>query len=443
MIGNAWFALVALGMLTAAWLCAGLLIQRPALVVIITGVYVLIAWDVPVVPPITTVMGTSIYFVDYLATLLFLVSFPRLWRIRSVAPAFVACWLTVLVVLALSLLRGLAANGLGTSVNDFRSFFYVVGVFQWALTLDWDPTRSSQLIDRGSQVLGWALVAVFAIHVAIRGLGSADEAIIDPVTGDLSSSRPLNSGQALVLVLCAMLGLGRWLCSRSASLVVSAGVFLLCVVLAQNRSTWAAAVGALVVLVAVARFHGRARLISVLTVGALAAAFVISTGALGDVVGKLAESLNSSGTYDAREDSWQALIHQQFAAGDPLRILFGSSMGDGYDRIESSGRLVQYAPHNWYVTIFLRAGIVGLAAFVVMMVVLLVRALRHRDPPVAAVITAMLLYGWAYSWNWYQMIFMGWAASMALALPAAEKQASGPGRARPKASYSAKISRAH
>lgn len=443
MIGNVWYAVVALGGLSAAVLGAALLKRRPPLVAAIVGIHVLISWDMPVIPPIVTVMGISIYFLDYFALVLFLVSLRRLWRARMTAPAFVVCWLVLLAALGLSLLRGLAAHGMGPAVNDFRSFLYVAAVLQWALTLDWTPSRTRQLIDRGCQLLGWALVGVFAIHVAIRGLGSADESILDSVTGELYSSRPLNSGQALVLALCAVLCLGMWLRARRTGPLVSAVVFLLCVLLAQNRSTWAAAAGALIVLIVTAHFHGRARLIAVLSVCALAAMLVISTGALGDVVAKLAESLNSSGTYASREDSWQALIGQQFAARDPVRVLFGSSMGDGYDRIESSGRLVQYAPHNWYVTIFLRAGIVGLVALVAMMAVLMVRALRHRDAPVAAVIAALLLYGWAYSWSWYQMIFLGWAASVALALPAAEEHVSGPGRARPKGSYGASISRAH
>lgn len=421
MIENAWYAFVTVGALSAAALGAALLARYPQLVAVITGIYVLISWDVPVVPPIVTVLGTSIYFLDYLALVLFLISLPRLWRAHTIAPAYVTCWLILLATLGLSLLRGLAANGLGLAVNDFRSFLYVAAVLQWALTLDWTPNLRRQLIERGSQFLGWALVAVFAIHVAIRGLGSADESIVDPGTGDLYSSRPLNSGQALVLALCVVLCLAQWLRMRHVWPLIGAVVFFVCIVLAQNRSAWAATVGALIVFAATVRFHSRPRLVAIFAIGALAALFVVSTGALGDVAGKLAESLNSSGTYDAREDSWQALVNQQFGAGDPLRILFGSSMGNGYDRVESSGRLVQYAPHNWYVTIFLRAGIVGLVVFVAMLAILLAQALRHRDAEVAAVIAALMLYGWAYSWSWYSMIFMGWAASQALALHGSER----------------------
>lgn len=416
MIQTAWHLYLVIGALAAALIGAAVLARWPSLVAVIAGTYAAIAWDVPLVPPITTVMGTSIYFLDYVSVVVFSISFPRLWRIRAAAPLFVTCWFALLGLLSLSLIRGLASNSIGPAVNDFRSFLYVIAVLQWALTLDWTPDRTRQLIEHGSQLLGWVLVAVFALHVMIRGLGSADESILDPVTGALSSSRPLNSGQALVLALCAVLCFSNWLFSRRPWLLASSLVFFLCVVLAQNRSAWAAAAGAFVGLVATARLGGRMRLVTVLGIVTLTATLLISTNALGDVYGNLAESLNSSGTYKAREDSWTSLIGQQFASGDPLRILAGSAMGDGYDRVESSGRLVQYAPHNWYVTVFLRTGILGLLAFVTMMIVLFVRSLRCREAPFAALVAALLLYGWAYSWNWYSMIFLGWAASQALGL---------------------------
>lgn len=427
MIDVTWYLFVALGALAIAALGAVLIARWPPLVLLITGIYVLIAWDLPVVPPVVKVMGASIYFLDYFAVVLFLGSLPRLWRLRKKAPLFVGCWLTLLAVFGLSLLRGLAENGVTLALNDLRNFLYFAALFQWALTIDWTPGRTRQLIDRGSEFLGWALVAVFVIHVEIRGLGSADQMTIDPRTGDLYSSRPLDSGQALVLTLCAVLCLSNWLQSRRTRHLVASVAFLLCVVLAQNRSSWAAAAGALVVLIAITRSSGRTRLITLVAAGVLAAVLVVASGAIGDVIGKLSHSLSSSGTYNAREDSWHALISQQLGTGDPLRILFGFPMGHGYDRIESSGRLVQYAPHNWYVLINLRAGVVGLIAFITMMGLLLWRAVRHRKATAAAVMTTLLLYGWVYSWNWYEMAFLGWAACKALVLFARNNGSTAPG----------------
>ncbi len=90
-------------------------------------------------------------------------------------------------------------------------------------------------------------------------------------------------------------------------------------------------------------------------------------------------------------------------------MLFGEPMGSGYGRFEGEGRWVEYAPHNWYVTLLLRVGVAGLAVFVVLIVGAFAGALGRRDMLAATIVATVTVFGWAYSVPWYACIPLGWA----------------------------------
>jgi hypothetical protein len=127
----------------------------------------------------------------------------------------------------------------------------------------------------------------------------------------------------------------------------------------------------------------------------------------------LGESASSTGTYEGRLESWRALVSGSFAKGAEV-VLFGEPFGAGFGRYEASGVWVEYAPHNWYVSIYLRAGLVGLGLLAWFVMAALRRAwsLKH-EPWVLGGWVALLVFGWGYSWPWYVMPVL----AVGLALP--------------------------
>jgi hypothetical protein len=138
-------------------------------------------------------------------------------------------------------------------------------------------------------------------------------------------------------------------------------------------------------------------------------ALVILSGSMPQILSQLASAATDSGTYDARVRSWTNLIAQSELNG-PLDVIFGQPMGIGYGRFEGAGRWVVFAPHNWYVTTYLRTGVAGLSLLLLFVAIVLVKLLRSRTNMAAiAIVIAVTVYGWSYSWPWYLGLFYGWA----------------------------------
>src|SRR5690606_38911842 len=123
---------------------------------------------------------------------------------------------------------------------------------------------------------------------------------------------------------------------------------------------------------------------------------------------QLITAAENTGTYSARQMSWDALINQLMNSGDLTSILFGAPMGSGYGRFEGVGRWVEFAPHNWYVTVLLRTGVVGLVILAMFIGLALWKLLKRHNATGISVLVAILVFGWAYSWPWYAMIPLGW-----------------------------------
>lgn len=141
---------------------------------------------------------------------------------------------------------------------------------------------------------------------------------------------------------------------------------------------------------------------------------VILSGVLGDVVQSVVYSLQSSGTYVGRVDSWSSLLTAAFDRGYGSAI-FGEPFGFGTSRIDSRGIMISYAPHNWYVSVFLRLGLVGLVLFLCLLVWAFARLARGTDKIVAmSVFLGILAYLWSYSMSWHVGVFFAWTLVVAL-----------------------------
>jgi hypothetical protein len=119
----------------------------------------------------------------------------------------------------------------------------------------------------------------------------------------------------------------------------------------------------------------------------------------------LVQSTADLRTYDWRNSSWQALISEAIAQG-PATVIAGDPFGGGYLRQVARGVWTTVSAHNWYVSIFLRLGIIGL---IVLATILVPAFLKSRDVSSlwTFVITAVAVYGWSYSVDWYLAPWLG------------------------------------
>lgn len=403
-----WMFFLALGGITAIGLFIAALKRWPIICAISIAVNVLVAWEMPYPPALANIGGTSVYFLDILSVSALVIVLARPSSLRQNLRAGFWPWIALGVMLLFSLVTGLAENSFGTAVNEFRSFLHPYATMTWAMSLAWSRETSGILIRKFSLVLGWALTLVAVYHFALYGFGSTS-AFVDAGTGLEQTTRPLVSGQALMLLLCAMLCVWFWRTRRHNVWVLSALVFFIVVIVSQQRTVWAVGVASLIVVFIIARAGTKGLIIVFSLIASWLVAITLSAQFIPQIMTELGGAATDSGTYDARVRSWINLINQSFLKG-PSSVIFGQPMGNGFGRFEGVGRWVEFAPHNWYVTLYLRVGIIGLGLLVIFLIIVVVGLLRRRENMAAlALIAAISVYGWSYSWPWYLCIFLGWA----------------------------------
>lgn len=190
-------------------------------------------------------------------------------------------------------------------------------------------------------------------------------------------------------------------------------MFLAVVLLAQHRSVWGAAgVGMVAVLLWSGRTYIRQR-VFVLLIGAAWLALV------GWISGVLDPSSNvdavealDTRTYRWRTSSWQSLIDEAFNRG-PVSVLGGEPFGTGYLRQLDTGLWTSASPHNWYVMVFLRLGLIGLFLLVAILISALA-ASRGVASLWTFVIAAVIVYGWSYNADWFIAPWLGAAITVSL-----------------------------
>jgi hypothetical protein len=391
-------------------LLVGLVRLNPRVVYWAVSLYALTAWEFPNFGTIGTFGGTTVTLGDGLAVALIAAALLDVrTAVRRVQPAVVFASVVLILLLALSLARGISEYGLGLAVNEARGFIYVIGILFWAVTREWTSDEVVFAEKFFVVVQGVGLCVVAGYHVARYGLGGTADFVV--VSGELSQTgRPLVSSQAFMLVLCALLALRLWNRSKQQRYIFLFVAFMMVVAVSQQRTVWLTMVALAIVLLWRAPSALRRKLLplaGVLLVAGFAVA--VTRSSTSDLVAEFIGSASSTGTYDARLTSWTGLIVQSLGGG-PLGILFGVPFGHGFGRFEGVGRWVVFAPHNWYVTVYLREGLIGLLAFLAVIIPRVVAGLRPgRDVFVACILVCFIVYGWTYSWQWWTCLPLAFA----------------------------------
>lgn len=289
-------------------------------------------------------------------------------------------------VMALSFIIGLAKHGTASGVEFRSDFYFMVGLFYCA-TFEWSPRQVSRM-------LKW-LVPIGMIVMFIAWFRWTSDATgldwVRPVWREpgapmrvMDAQQTLFLGTVMILLVYAMASgssLNRWL-----FLVPMLGVTILVL---QHRSVWVAAfLPAMMAFVIVRQSQGKlaSRLAVMGAIGALVLGPLLASGKLGGVTSSVSESAvratsTTSGTFVGRIEGWDALL-KKWAASGPRAWVIGNPYGSGYERKQGAdGREVHFAPHNYYVQLLLRTGVIGLLSFLALQAYLLRGAIRLGAEP--------------------------------------------------------------
>lgn len=373
--------------------------------------------------------GVTVYIADVLFALITAAAAARHLRLgRFTAPS--RALLLLGCVGLLSLARGVLEVGLEPAVNDFRAFLGFIGTALYFSTIN-DATTLRRIV-RIYVVAAVGLVGVVFVRwaalltgVDLGPLGAEYDAAIRVLSG----SETFFLSQAVFLFLPALI--------RGGLVERALGCGLLLTVVALNRRTvWLALViGAVVIGLRnpVVRRRMTDAVVAVAVLVALVLSVLLLMGPLvgsstgptavqqGD--GPVAQSVTDTGTLQWRITGWQALV-----AGDEddtaIDWLFGRPMGSGYERT-IAGQLVDVQPHNFYLQILLRLGIVGLVVLLALYVLVMRRLLRMaptRDHKAVGLATSQVLLVilaaqvvWLITWSTgpEQSMILGLAAGYA------------------------------
>lgn len=349
-------------------------------------------------------LGISVYPQDLLIVPMALAALLRLNQRGAMKRLPWPLWVLA-GMMGLSFTIGLVQHG-STAGVEFRSdFYFMAGVFYFS-SFAWSPQQISKL-------LGWLFPVVLFILLIVWFRWASDAFNlnwVDPLwhAEALSTGLPLRVinaqqtlllGQGLILLVFAM-AMGNALAGWRF-LVPLLG---LTVLVLQHRSVWVAAfLPVLMAFVIVRQSQGKlaARLGVIVAVSSMVLVPLLATGKFNTATSSVTEAAinatsTTGGTFVGRVQGWDALLKQWAAAG-PRAWVMGNPYGSGAVRQEKpGGKEIAYAPHNYYVQLLLRVGLVGLLAFVALYVYLLRGAVRLANEPQAE-LTGYAMIGLLFS----------------------------------------------
>ncbi|GGG21827.1 hypothetical protein GCM10007304_39580 [Rhodococcoides trifolii] len=360
-------------------------------------------WDIPIWPTLVYVGGLSVTVPDVFTAVFVLSALVRSPNVLSRLFSAYSLLLALLVLmLSYSLVVGISQFGLGTAVNEARAWISILGVSFWILTYPCAQQDLRAQFEKFLTLTGFGVAIVAVVHIGMYGLGNASSGVLNDNGITAIGGRPITAVQAMFISVAALLALSKWsrgLGNWHLGLFCVFGVFVL---ITQHRSVWVATLAGVVVII------GSIPVVRLVVLAWWACAIALvsyvaaSLGGLVTIGSDLTASAQNSNTYNGRLYDWSVLIDRSIIQGIDT-IMLGAPFGSGWNRIRPDGILLTYIPHNWYISSYLRVGVVGLVAFVAVLLIALVYtfiAARSRQEEVAIPL-AILVYGWAYNVQWY------------------------------------------
>jgi hypothetical protein len=315
---------------------------------------------------------------------------------------------------------GLAMHGTSAGV-DYRPHFSAWAGAAYLATFSQDERFIRRLL-LAVQFIAYGMMAV----AVFRWVGSAfDPAFARKVDYFVTTGVPFRvlwSPPTFVIGMAMLISIfyaatdrlkgGHWLLAM---------LFAAFVLVLQHRTVWVAGlggVGMLAFVLSKAR-AGVGMKMAAAGVGLVVLVGVMATslqGVSGSIQAQAERAVSSGGTFaGGRVSSWVALLKDWTGSGSPATYLVGKPFGSGYDRYTSefAKEAVHNQPHNYYVHLLFRGGLIGLIAFLWVMwhaAAALRRQLAAGDayaPLLLAILTALLLYYIPYAPSYDHAIFLG------------------------------------
>lgn len=291
-------------------------------------------------------------------------------------------WLAFGATIILSFIIGLGEYGryAGTEV---RPFFYLWAAGLYGCTADFDESELRR-IGR------WCVWTAYAfIGIAIYYWLAVETGFVDrrALFGDEGGAvfRPVGSHAVFFVATVALVQTMAWLRGTHARQSGwHAAILLAFVTILQHRSVWIAALAGLLCVLILERRHLPKRfpmLLAFVGLVTLLVAVAASFGYLDDLTDRMVKSAvsmtDSQGTFAARVDGWVRLLESWTDASNKV-LVFGFPFGRGYTRMYN-GQLIEFAPHNFYIDLILRVGIVGAVLFLIPTCIAIVQSFRARS----------------------------------------------------------------
>lgn len=382
--------------------------------------------------PGATFSGYSVYFSDVVLGILLVASVARLlrgWRMGPLHGGIMA--LVALVVF--SLLRGFGVFDLATVLNEARDTLLMFAAVLY-FAVDPSPAFRNYAGRVWTGLAGLLLLLAFARWAAIAaGVPWYGNWRDEAAYGGL---RVLSSDETLVLVQAFLLLLPRWLdgtlsrLGRRATVTIGAAVLVL-----QHRSVWVCLVVGLVALYlqeTTFRQRGAFRLGAV-AVACAALVVLVSPGDMRQQE-RLAEiDAAGTGTFEWRIEGWRRLAAQAGPDG-PFEVAVGVPYGTGWER-DLGPYVTDVAPHNYYVEMGLRVGLVGLLALMLLYGATIVRLFTSPRPAQGLLndrtLVTLLVTQLVYYIPYWPRVEQGVLLGLAVGAAAALRGRSGPAGALP------------
>jgi hypothetical protein len=319
--------------------------------------------------PLSFNYGIWLYPEDIFFALLALACFIRLSLFASPSTVPLAWWAIGAVQLLL-VVWGQLSFGSRAGV-DYRVHFYLWVSVCYFCSAQWTEAMVSRVLN------GWVACASMLCMLAIfRWIGSAiDPAYAEEIMGLDTTGvqfRVVSASASLVIAIGFLILLFRMMKGRLPLFQrILLPVFLLSVVILQHRSVWVSLfVGALCLVWSRRKGQGAAR--AMLALGLLtlpiAVLFVIpdeGSGVAASIKGAAGSAISSKeGTMGARMGNWQELLANWANSKDPLTYLVGKPYGSGFNPMEREDGedMIDMVPHNHFVHILYRGGLIALSA---------------------------------------------------------------------------------
>lgn len=334
--------------------------------------------------PLAINYGIWLYPEDMFFAILALACLIRLSLFAS--PATVPrAWWAIGAVQLLLLAWGYRAFGSRAGV-DYRVHFYLWVSVCYFCSAEWTDAMLKRVLN------GWiACALMLCLLAAYRWIGSAiDPAYAEKIMGLDTTGvrfRVVSAGAALVIAIGFLILLFRMLSGRLPLFQrILLPIYLLTVVILQHRSVWVSLfVGAVCLVWTMQKEKGLLR--AAIGIGVLLlplAVFFAIPGEGNSVVASIKTAAGSAmstkeGTMVARMENWQELIASWSGSKNAVTYLVGMPYGGGYNPMESEDGedMIDMVPHNHFVHILYRGGLIALIATLALFYQLWARAVKE------------------------------------------------------------------